>query len=298
MELELNQKLVPFNLEHTLDCGQLFRWKKIGDWWYGVVENRIIKIKQNNKNNLNVHFYPETSNNSFIEKYLRLDDDLPLIYSRISKDKVIKRTIKQFFGLRLIRQEPWECLISYICATFKGIPAIKKMINNISKCFGEKLFFDGYEFYTFPGPDHLAQANHKNLKECGLGFRAKRVLEAAKIVNSGKISLDELKYLDYYEAKSELLSLPGVGQKVADCVLLFSLEKLEAFPIDIWIKRAITNLYSRYFDSSFIKRIEGKGSITSKEYETIGSFSREYFGEYAGYAQEYLFHFLRTRNRR
>jgi N-glycosylase/DNA lyase len=296
MELKLNQSLVPFNLTHTLDCGQLFRWKKLGDWWYGIVGNRIIKIKQNDDNTLNFHFHPETANNGFIEKYLRLDDDLPLIFSKITKDKMIKKAIKQFFGLRLIRQEPWECLISYICATFKGIPAIKKMIYNISKCFGEKLIFDGYEFYTFPRPNRLAQVNQKNLRECGLGFRAKRVVETAKIIDSEKISLDELKSVDYYEAKSELLSLPGVGQKVSDCVLLFSLEKLEAFPIDIWIKRAITNLYPRYFDSSFIKRIEVKGSITSKEYETIGSFGREYFGEYAGYAQEYLFHFLRTRN--
>ena len=100
---------------------------------------------------------------------------------------------------------------------------------------------------------------------------------------------------DYSEAKQELLGLPGVGQKVADCVLLFSLEKLEAFPIDVWMKRAATNLYARHFDFAFIERVKGKGSITPKEYATIGSFAREYFGEYAGYAQEYLFHYLRTR---
>jgi N-glycosylase/DNA lyase len=296
MELKLNQLKVPFNLSHTLVCGQLFRWKKLGEWWYGIVGDRIIKIKQND-DNLNFYFFPETANNGFIEKYLRLDDDLPFIFSKIIKDDMMKKAIKQFFGLRLVRQEPWECLVSYICATFKGIPAIKKMINNISKCFGEKLSFDGYEFYTFPRPHQLAQISPKNLRTCGLGFRAERVSETAKMIDNEKISLVKLKSLDYYEAKRELLALPGVGQKVADCVLLFSMEKLEAFPIDVWIKRAITNIYSRHFNSSFIKRIERKSSLTTKEYETIGSFGRKYFGNYAGYAQEYLFHFLRMKKR-
>lgn len=293
MELKLNRSKFPFNLEHTLDCGQLFRWKKIADWWYGVVSDRIIKIRQIDEE-LIFQFFPETANQGFIENYLRLDDDLPHIFSQINKDEHIKRAINFFCGLRISRQEPWECLISYICATFKGIPAIKNMIYNISRCFGEKLTFDGLDFYTFPKPNQLAQASLINLKNCGLGFRAERVLETAKLVDSGKLDLELLKRLDYREVKRELLLLPGVGQKVADCVLLFSLEKLEAFPIDIWIKRATTNLYSKYFESSFIERVANKGSITPKEYETIGSFAREYFGNYAGYAQEYLFHYLRT----
>jgi len=293
MELKLNRSRVPFSLEHTLECGQLFRWKKLGDWWYGVVADRVVKIKQSNEG-LMFQFFPETANHGFIENYLRLDDDLPNIFSQINKDEIMRRAINLYCGLRLSRQEPWECLISYICATFKSIPAIKKMIYNISRCFGERLTFEGHDFYTFPKPNQLAQASPKDLRSCGLGFRAERVLETAKVVDSGKLSLEALKCLDYSEAKCELLVLQGVGHKVADCVLLFSLEKLEAFPIDVWMKRAVTNLYSRYFDSSLIKRVAGKGSITPKEYETIGSFGREYFGNYAGYAQEYLFHFLRT----
>jgi len=293
MELKLNRSKVPFNLAHTLDCGQLFRWEKLGDWWYGVVSGRIVKIKQTNEK-LTFQFFPETKNHGFIENYFRLDDDLPYIFSKINKDENIKRAIDLFCGLRIIRQEPWECLISYICATFKGIPAIKKMIYNISRCFGEKFTFDSHDFYMFPKPNQLAQASLKNLKNCGLGFRAERVLETAKLVDSGKLDLGLLKQLDYHEVKREILLLPGVGQKVADCVLLFSLEKLEAFPIDVWIKRATTNLYSKYFESSFIERVANKGSISPKEYETIGSFAREYFGNYAGYAQEYLFHYLRT----
>ena len=293
MEIKLNRSKVPFSLEHTLDCGQLFRWQKLGDWWYGVVADRVIKIKQNN-DTLTYQFFPETTNHSFMENYLRLDDDLPYIFSQVSKDKHIKQAIDLFCGLRLIRQDPWECLASYICATYKSIPAIKKMIYNISRCFGNKLTFDGYDFYTFPEPNKLAQTCPSDLRSCGLGFRAERVLETAKRVNNGELSLESLKQLDYQDAKKELLHLPGVGHKVADCVLLFSLEKLEAFPIDVWMKRAATTLYADHFDSSFIQRVAHKGSITPKEYETIGNFGREYFGKYVGYAQEYLFHYLRT----
>ncbi|PVX24015.1 MAG: 8-oxoguanine DNA glycosylase [Candidatus Bathyarchaeum sp.] len=296
MEIELNRSTCPFSLEHTLDCGQLFRWKKIGDWWYGVVADHVIKIKQNNQGLL-FQFFPETPNQGFIENYLRLDDNLPDIFSKICKDEYMRKAVDHFMGLRLCRQEPWECLISYICATFKSIPAIKKMINNISRCFGKKLTFDGIDFYTFPKPNELAQICSTDLRSCGLGFRAERVLKTAKLVNSGELDLDTLKNLDYREAKKQLLGLPGVGQKVADCILLFSLEKLEAFPIDVWMKRAATKIYARHFDSSFIQRVARKSSITQKEYETIADFGREYFGNYAGYAQEYLFHYLRTHQR-
>jgi N-glycosylase/DNA lyase len=293
MDIKLDRSTVPFSLEHTLDCGQLFRWKKLGDWWYGVVADRVIKIKQSGKR-LMFQVFPETQNQGFIEDYLRLDDDLPSIMSEISKDEHMRKAINLFCGLRIVRQEPWECLISYICATYKSIPAIKKMINSISRCFGKRLTFDGYDFYTFPKPSDLAQACPKELRNCGLGFRAERALETAKLVDSGEFSLEALKSMDYWNARRELLGLPGVGQKVADCVLLFSLEKLEAFPIDVWMKRAATTLYASHFDSSFIKRVASKSSLTPKEYRTIGSFGREYFGKYAGYAQEYLFHYLRT----
>ena len=293
MEINLDNKRCPLNLEHTLNCGQLFRWKKINDWWYGVVNDHVIKIKQDNKK-LIFHFFPEIENKKLIENYLRLDDDLPIILTKINKDENIKRAINSFYGLRLCRQDPWECLISYICATYKSIPAIKKMISNISRCYGNKLTFDGLDFYTFPKPNVLAKITTNNLLDCGLGFRSNRVLHTAELVEQGKLDLDELKKIEYSEAKENLLALPGVGHKVADCILLFSLEKLQAFPIDVWIKRATIRLYSNYFDPLFINQIIEKNSITPKQYEKIASFGREYFGSYAGYAQEYLFHFLRT----
>jgi N-glycosylase/DNA lyase len=293
MEIKLNKISGPFSLEHTLDCGQLFRWKKLEDWWYGVVSNKVIKIKQN-KDRLIFQIFPETENIKFVEHYLRLDDNLQSILFEINKDEHMKKATKQFSGLRLCRQEPWECLISYICATYKNIPAIKKMVASIARQFGEKITVDGYTFNTFPKPSTLAQASLKELRQCSLGFRTTRILETAKIVASKKLFLESLKNIDYSQAKKILLNLPGVGQKVADCVLLFSLEKLNAFPIDVWIKRAVTTIYSSHFDSSFIKQILVKGSLTSKEYKIISYFGREYFGRYAGYAQEYLFHLLRT----
>lgn len=294
MEIQLDQSIRPFNLEHTLRCGQLFRWEKIGDWWYGVVRDKVVKIRQIN-GRLVFQTFPEKVDTDLVENYFRLDDDLPHILSKIDKDEHMRKAIQCFRGLRISRQEPWECLISYICATYKNIPAIKNMILNLSKRFGRKIIFNSHRFYTFPKPRDLAQASLEEIKECRLGFRATSILETSKIVNRGEFNLEDLRKTDYEKAKRELLSLPGVGQKVADCVLLFSLDKLEAFPVDVWIKRIILGFYPNYFEDSFVERVSGKTSITPGEYETISSFGRKYFGEYAGYAQEYLFLLSRSR---
>jgi N-glycosylase/DNA lyase len=288
MEIQLNTLTVPFSLEHTLRCGQLFRWEKLDGWWYGVVGGGVVKIRQI-ADKLIVQTFPENKTEEFIQNYFRLDDNLLSILSHIGKDDHIKKAIQQCYGLRISHQEPWECLISYICATFKSIPAIKNMIRNLSEKFGKRIAFDGHDFYTFPKPSDLSQAHLEELRSCKLGFRAKRVLETSKILDREEFNLEDLKKTDYEEAREKLLSLPGVGQKVADCVLLFSLDKLEAFPVDIWIKRAILEFYPSYFEHSFIERTSEKSSITPREYETISSFGRRYFGKYAGYAQEYLF---------
>jgi N-glycosylase/DNA lyase len=293
MDIQLDKSTVPFNLEYTLRCGQLFRWEKLDNWWYGVVKDTVVKIRQIT-DKLLFQTFPEKMNADFIKNYFRLDDDLPFILSQIAKDEHVKKVIQCFHGLRISRQEPWECLISYICATYKNIPAIKDMILNLSKRFGRKMTFNGHDFYTFPKPSDLAHVSLEEIRSCGLGFRAEGVLETSKILERGEFNLEDLRKMDYEKTRQKLLSLPGVGQKVADCVLLFSLDKLEAFPVDIWIKRAVIEFYPSYFEHSFIKRISGKNSITPPEYKTISSFGREYFGKYAGYAQEYLFLSSRT----
>jgi len=295
MEIRLDQLKTPFSLDFTLQCGQAFRWNKIGEWWYGVVRQNVLKVRQN-QSVLEFQAHPEKLNSKFLENYFRLDDNLPEIYSLIVKDEHIKAAVERFKGLRLLRQEPWECLISYICATYKNIPAIKDMIQNVSKRFGKRLLFDGLEFYTFPKPRDIANASIEELKACKLGFRAERVLEVSRKVNAREFDLEALRELSYKEAKDMLMKLSGVGPKVADCVLLFSLDKLEAFPIDVWMKRIVMEYYADHFDSSFVKKVSSKNSLTCGEYKRIGLFGRKYFGKFVGYAQEYLYYFERCKS--
>lgn len=288
MEIRLNP-LCPFNLNLTLCCGQVFRWNKQGEWWYGVVKGKVFKTRQvDNK----LEF--ENGDVDFVEDYFGLHDNLPRIFSQITKDKHIKAAVKKLAGLRILRQDPWECLISYICATYKNISAIKQILFNLSRKFGEKIYFDGYNFYTFPTPERLAKATAEELAKCGLGYRAKYVSKTAKIVYERGFEFESLKKTPYEEAKAELLNFPGVGLKVADCVLLFSLGKLEAFPVDVWIKRIILKYYANHFPSDFITKISSKKSLTNSQYERLNLFGRTYFGRYAGYAQEYLYHYERT----
>jgi len=292
LKIQLDRLITPFDLEHTLRCGQLFRWRKLGDWWYGVVNEKVVKIRQI-EDELRFRTFPEEMDTDFVKNYFRLDDNLPHILSQISRDEHIRRAIQCFSGLRIIRQQPWECLISYICATYKNIPAIKEMILNLSKRFGTKITFDGYDFYTFPKPSDLANTDCEELRQCKLGFRDKRVLKTARIIQNKEFDLEALRKTGYEHARNELLSLPGVGQKVADCVNLFSLDKLEAFPVDVWMKRIIPKYYSSHFEPLFIEKIRNKRSLTPDEYREISFFGQRYFGRYAGYAQEYLFHYIR-----
>jgi N-glycosylase/DNA lyase len=285
MRITLNQKTTPFNLDHTLQCGQVFRWKKHDDWWYGIVTEKPLKIRQ--KSNM-LEF--EGTDADFIKKYFRLDDPLPLILSKINKDAYIRKAIQNFHGLRLIRQNPWECLISYICATYKNIPASQNMINNLAKQFGHKTTLERHTFYTFPTPKRLANASITKLAHCKLGFRAKNIQETAKKIHQKTLNLTELEKTPYETAKNELLKLPGVGNKVADCVLLFSLNKLEAFPIDVWMKKIMLENYHQHFDDAFVQKASKRKPLTTSDYKRIGSFARDYFGKQAGYAQQYLFH--------
>jgi len=282
--------LVPFNLDLTLCCGQAFRWSKKGEWWYSIVNDKPFKIRQ-----IADILEFENVDESFVKRYFGLNDDLSRIFQTIARDKHIKTAINKFSGLRILRQNPWECLISYICATYKNISAIQQMIYNISKKFGNKTYFDKCEFYTFPTSETLAKATVNALRDCGLGYRAKYVSETAKVVYKNDFDLERLKKMPYEKARKELLSLFGVGLKVADCVSLFGLEKLEAFPVDVWIKRAITNHYANHFPQEFINKILPCKSLSPTEYNRVNLFGREYFGEYAGYAQEYLYHYERTR---
>ena len=279
---------VPFNLDITLCCGQVFRWDKRGDWWYGVVGDRVFKTRQ-----INVELEFGNADEKFITRYFGLDDDLRKIRDRIGRDENIKTALREFWGLRIIRQDPWECLISYICATYKSIAAKKQRLLKLSKKFGEKMTIDGYDFYTFPTPEKLARTTENDLMECGLGYRAKYVLETSKKICESDFDLEDLRKMSYQQAKKELFSFSGVGLKVADCILLFSLGKLDAFPVDVWVKRTILKHYAEHFSNDFVKKISSQESLSNSEYERLNEFGRNYFEEYAGYAQEYLYHYER-----
>jgi N-glycosylase/DNA lyase len=292
MRIQLDQAKTPFSLDHTLSCGQTFRWEKHGERWTGVVSQTVLKIRQT-ESGLEFNPSKDGSASEFVRRYFRLNDDLPLVYSRIGKDRYVSEAVRRFRGLRLIRQEPWECLISYICATNKNIPAIKRMIFNLCSLFGEPIDFEGEEFHAFPKPDVLARAKLSELRRCKLGYRAENVLKTSKLVSRGDFDLQALETMIYEDAKKRLLTLPGVGPKVADCVLLFSLNKPEALPLDVWMKRIILQYYSRHFEPEFVTKIKEKKGLSLREYQVMYDFGRSYFGEFLGYAQEYLYHYNR-----
>ena len=284
----MNLGAVPFNLNITLCCGQVFRWEKKGDWWYGVVGGKVFKIRQ-----INAELEFANADEKFVENYFGLDDNLQEIGAKIGRDEHVRKALREFWGLRVVRQDPWECLISYICATYKSITAIKNMLLKLSKKFGKKILLDGCDFYTFPTPEKLAKTTESDLMECGLGYRAKYVLATSKRILENDFSLERLKKMPYQQAKKELINFPGVGLKVADCILLFSLARDEAFPVDVWVKRAILKHYAAHFPNSFIEKISNQESFSDAGYEKLNEFGRKYFGEYAGYAQEYLYHYER-----
>lgn len=280
---------VAFDLDFSLCCGQVFRWRKIDRWWYGVVGDHVVKVRQ-----CGCELEFENVSEEFVKTYFGLNDDLAQIGSCIGKDNNVQNALQRFEGLRIVRQVPWECLISFICATYKNIAAIELMLSKLSVKFGEKKVFDGFDFYTFPSVKKLAFANENGLQECGLGYRAKYLQKTAQKIHEEKINLEDFKNLPYLEARKKLLEFSGVGLKVADCVLLFSLGKLEAFPVDVWVKRVILNHYANQLPELFIKKLQSHDSLTNGEYIKIGDFARTYFGAYAGYAQEYLYHYERT----
>ena len=280
---------VPFNLDVTLCCGQVFRWEKKGEWWYGIVRDQLVKIRQ-----VNAELEFANADEKFVENYFGLDDNLQEIGAKIGRDEHVRKALRKFWGLRVVRQDPWECLISYICATYKNIPAIRHMLLSLSSRFGEKITLDGMEFFTFPTPEKLADATEKRLAECGLGYRARYVLETSKRIFENNFELERLRQLPYEQAKKKLCTFSGVGPKVADCVLLFSLGKLEAFPVDRWIERVILNHYVEQLPSEMVQKLLQREGLNNSDYVKLNAFGREYFGEYAGYAQEYLYHYERT----
>ncbi|MBP1928452.1 N-glycosylase/DNA lyase [Methanolinea mesophila] len=260
----------PFSLDHTLSCGQVFRWEKDGGWWYGIVDQNVIRVRQRGRK-----LSWQGADEAQIRHYFQLDLDLPAILTVIAHDPLVRDAVARCNGLRIVAQPPWECLASYICATYTNIPVIKKRIALFSARYGEEIPFRGKTYHAFPTPEALAEAGECDLRECRMGYRAPYLCDTAGIIAGDPGWEQRVSLLPYPDARKELLRLKGVGKKVADCVLLFAFQKYEAFPVDVWIRKILTARYP--------------GAAGSGRDEDIAAFGRQTFGPYAGYAQEYLF---------
>ena len=268
---------LPFSLDQTLGCGQVFRWERTEEgWWYGVVEGRVIKIRQDEST---IVF--EGAKTAFIRHYFSLDLDLEEVIKTIDKDPFIHEAISRCNGLRLVRQPPWECTVSYICSTNSNIPTIRRRIASIAKQFGKAIEFEEKTYYTFPDPSSISCEGLEGLTECKLGYRQPYVFGTSCSVFNEKQWEETIRRLPYEDARKELMKLHGVGPKAADCILLFAFQKNEAFPVDVWIRRII--------QQNYIKTLNLEAGLTNRDYDTIRRFAREHFGKYCGYAQEYLY---------
>jgi N-glycosylase/DNA lyase len=257
-------KTEDFNLDFTLSCGQVFRWSKDKEgFWHGFINGRIVKLRQSG----DYLFYKGEAASTDIIKYFNLNIDYRNILRSISKDHLIRKAMKKYHGLRIIKQDPFECLATYILSSQNNIPRINKMVNELSVKFGKKIECEGREYHQFPTIQDLAGTCSADYHSCRLGFRNRYLEDAIKKLSTGELMLDRIAKMPYQEAKTELLKVKGVGKKVADCVLLFAYNKYEAFPVDRWIERVMKKYY--------------KGKEGS------------YFGKYAGYAQEFLYLFIR-----
>jgi N-glycosylase/DNA lyase len=220
----------------ALDCGQVFRWQRSGEWWTGVVRGHIVQAKQDG-----CDLVVDTGlDRDSIIRYFRLDDDMAGIYSRINIDPVMDNLIHRFRGLRLIRQQPWECLISYMASSRNSIPNIKNSISNLCRQYGDDLGRD----FSFPTAEVLARTTENRLRETKLGFRSANILEVARKVDTGELDLGAPFELEYKEARELLMGMRGIGPKIADCVLLFAYNKREAFPVDTHISGRYTYIFS------------------------------------------------------
>ncbi len=252
------------SLDYTLDSGQAFRWKKKEGWWIGILGKHVVRLRQKGSG---MEVDSDISSEE-LWSYFRLDDDLEKIYEAIAKDEYMKKLIEKYKGLRILRQDTWETSASYILATHASVPQIMRMINNLCQMYGKPL---GHGYFSFPRPEDIVE-DESGVLECKLGFRAGRVVRFAKGVASGEVDLERLKAMDYEPAFEYLNTIYGIGPKVADCISLFGLGHMEAFPVDVRIARAMENQYG----------VKGN-------YKKVNAFGRRYFGPWAGYAQEYIY---------
>lgn len=276
----------------TMDSGQTFRWRSIDpneQTWIGVISGNIIKLTARDAT---IYSENESRGGDYLESYLSAADDNETIFSQIPQDTVLSQARNNLRGLRLLTQDPWECLISFVCSINCNIPSIHIKIENLCRHFGKRIHSDlDLVAYTFPTPESIAKASKEELLACRLGFRWRYVKFIAGQVASGNLDLANISTQPYAIAHNELMSstsgkTQGIGPKVADCALLYSYHRTEAFPIDVWILRCL----SRYYSND----LQYPNHLSLSSYIRISESMRNKFGRYAGYAQLYLYVAMRT----
>ena len=279
-----------FDLAVTLNCGQVFHWEKQGDGFVGTigelpfyVEQQGDLLKAASASSRSVKG-PRPDADATIRNYFALDHLLEDICASFPRDETITAASDFCRGLRIIRQPKWECLATFICSSMKQVAHIRQISHALRRQFGTRKSLYESHVYAFPRADRLAAVNEEALRRCGLGYRAKNLLATAQLVRSGEAHLEAWAELPDSDLHTTLCDLPGVGAKIANCVMLFAYERTRAFPIDVWIARV---LRERYF--------ERKGKPTDKR---LREFAADYFGEHGGYAQQYLFHYARMTTKR
>ncbi len=270
-----------YDLAATLTSGQAFRWRERDLWWEGAVAARWVRLKQVDEG-IAAETAVDVPGWDWLAHYLQTNIELTPILLSFPDDEPMRLATAACRGLRLLRQEPWECLASFILSSTKQIVQIQQIVALLCERFGEPLLVPaGHQpVFAFPTADRLAACPESDLRGCKMGFRAPNLLRTAKMVSHGEVNLASLHTRTVEEARNELLKFPGVGNKVANCVLLFAYGFQQAFPVDVWVMKALKQLY-------FPKR-----RVSAKR---LARFTATHFGANAGYAQQYLFHYMRTR---
>ena len=274
-----------FCLKDIFECGQCFRWNEQEDGSYtGIWKENVVNIKKKGKDYIFSGICGSGNLKDEIYTYFDLDRNYETIKETLAKkDKYLETSIQYGKGIRILNQDLWETIISFIISANNNIPRIKGIIERLSKKYGKQITWKGKNYYTFPTPEELKDVTIKTYRELGLGFRDVRLYETTKMILEKKVDLKELKENpNTIEVRDRLLTLSGVGPKVADCILLFSdLKRLEVFPIDVWVRRVMNDLYIQKEDET---------KVSKKQIETI---AKEKFGDLAGLAQQYLFYWRR-----
>ena len=284
MEEYILENQESFNLIHIFECGQCFRWNRLEDESYiGVINGAVIKVKEENGK----FIFSGKSENGNLKELINYYFDLQTNYTEYKRilsniDEYLKESITFGEGIRILKQDLWECIISFIISANNNIPRIKKIIERLSKTYGKEIEFNGEKYYSFPTPEELSKASVQDLRDLGLGFRDKRIYNTTKMIIEKKIDLEVIKNMETTnQMREELLKLDGVGPKVADCILLFSLKRLDVFPIDVWVRRVMNELYIHNEDEE---------KVNKKELQKL---AEEKFCGLAGIAQQYLFYWKR-----